>query len=100
MYLQSHPKITCSRESFQELTSFIDSTVPYLDLVVDHADLDRGSLALLRQVFPAWFHNSKSNEHIDITQCKDGITNKCTNSSITITILTMVSNEVQKFDEW
>lgn len=73
MYLQAHPKIACSRESFQELTQFIDSSIPFLDMIIDHAHLEADSIKVLKLIFPNWF---SAGHEIELTQCKDGITNK------------------------
>lgn len=72
MYLQNKPKIVCSRESFQEVYHFIEGSVPFLDMVVDHALLEEDSIKVIHAVFPKW-----AGDELEFTQCKDGITNKC-----------------------
>lgn len=67
------PKISCSRESFQELSLFIDGSVPFVDMIVGHGSLEADSQRILSHVFPKWFADGN---HLVMTQCKDGITNK------------------------
>lgn len=73
------PRITCSMESFQELTGYIEGTVPFFDHVLDHGDLEGGARRLLALVFPDWFEDELDGPgHVGLTQCTDGITNKRT----------------------
>lgn len=67
------PKIACSRESFMELESFINATVPFIDGIVDHAELEASAYSMLERVFPEW----NIPDEVEMVQCKDGITNKC-----------------------
>ena len=72
------PRITCSMESFQELTGYIEGTVPFFDHILDHGDLEGGAKRLLSLVFPDWFEDELDGPgHIELVKCTDGITNKC-----------------------
>lgn len=89
MYLQNKPKIVCSRESFQEVYYFIEGSVPFLDMVVDHAHLAEDSLKVIQAVFPKW-----PKDKLELTQCKDGITNKRTYKLIDMLLIIVCSDEV------
>jgi len=59
--------------SFEEASQYLTSQIPHFDFVVSHSQLFLDSIKLVELLFPAW-----NPDDLDLEQCKDGITNKCT----------------------
>jgi ethanolamine kinase len=56
-------------------TEVLIARIPTLDVTIDHADLFNGALRVILTVFTEW-----REEDVELTQCKDGITNKRTSN--------------------